>query len=208
MAIVTRCLLHLLPALTFMARFRYGRSPDDAAAALGGMVCCFAFVIVPIVAVCANIFMLIWVARDSKSRGMDAAGWLILIFFTGLIGLIIYLCSRPGGELVRCSNCDNNRMAASVKCPHCGARRDRRRSARREEEDEDEDEEFDDQRYDEEPERPAPKYPDREVVKQPDSYVVVCPGCSTRLRFPRQQQAGIRTYACPKCHGVIKPGEM
>ena len=43
-----------------------------------------------------NIALLIWVARDAKSRGMDnAVIWMILVMLTGIIGLIIYLFTRP-----------------------------------------------------------------------------------------------------------------
>ena len=65
--------------------------------------------------------MLVWVARDAKARGMDSAVlWMLLVFFLNLIGLVIYLLSRPQGILVPCPNCGNMRLQASVKCPHCG----------------------------------------------------------------------------------------
>jgi len=41
--------------------------------------------------------------------------------FTSVIGLIIYISSRPQGNVVQCSNCQNKRLQASVKCPHCGS---------------------------------------------------------------------------------------
>jgi Phospholipase_D-nuclease N-terminal len=90
-------------------------SPAAACGCLGF----FGFVIVAIIAL--NIALLIWVARDAKSRGMDSAIlWMILVMFTGIIGLIIYLFSRPQGNVVRCSHCGNNRLQVSAKCPHCG----------------------------------------------------------------------------------------
>jgi hypothetical protein len=40
------------------------------------------------------------VARVARARGMSGpVGWLILIFFTGIIGLIIFVLSRPTGDL-------------------------------------------------------------------------------------------------------------
>jgi uncharacterized membrane protein YdcZ (DUF606 family) len=34
----------------------------------------------------------VWVAKDSKARGMDSpAAWMLVMFFLGLIGLIVYL---------------------------------------------------------------------------------------------------------------------
>jgi len=82
----------------------------------------FGFIIVAIVAYFAlAIALLVWVARDAKSRGMDSAVvWMILVMFIPVVGLIIYIFSRPQGNLVRCANCGNNRLQASAKCPHCG----------------------------------------------------------------------------------------
>ena len=68
-----------------------------------------------------NIVLLIWVARDAKNRGMDnAVVWMILVMFTGIIGLIIYIFTRPQGNLVPCPQCANKRLQVSAKCPHCG----------------------------------------------------------------------------------------
>lgn len=91
---------------------------SDAAA--GCAVCsgCGIFLIALVV---LNIALLVWVARDAKARGMDSSVlWMLLVFFTGLIGLVIYLFSRPQGNLISCPNCGNKRLQASVKCPHCG----------------------------------------------------------------------------------------
>jgi len=68
-----------------------------------------------------NIALLIWVARDAKSRGMDNdILWMILVMLTGIIGLIIYLFTRPQGNLAPCAHCGNKRLQVSAKCPHCG----------------------------------------------------------------------------------------
>ncbi len=68
-----------------------------------------------------NIALLVWVARDAKARGMDSAVlWMFLVMFTGLLGLIIYLFSRPQGNVLPCPTCGNHRLQASARCPHCG----------------------------------------------------------------------------------------
>ncbi|HEX7516049.1 MAG TPA: PLD nuclease N-terminal domain-containing protein [Chthoniobacterales bacterium] len=68
-----------------------------------------------------SIALLVWVARDAKNRGMDnSVMWMILVFFTSFIGLIIYIFSRPQGNLVACPSCKNKRLEVSAKCPHCG----------------------------------------------------------------------------------------
>lgn len=68
-----------------------------------------------------NIALLVWVARDAKSRNMDnAVLWMVLVMFTSVLGLIIYIFARPQGNLVKCPSCGNNKLRASAKCPHCG----------------------------------------------------------------------------------------
>ncbi|HXP15651.1 MAG TPA: PLDc N-terminal domain-containing protein [Terriglobales bacterium] len=83
---------------------------------------CLGFLGVFVVAIVAlNIAMLVWVAKDAKNRGMDnPVLWMILVMFTGIIGLVIYLCTRPSGNLVPCGHCANKRLPVSARCPHCG----------------------------------------------------------------------------------------
>jgi uncharacterized membrane protein YhaH (DUF805 family) len=90
---------------------------EDAAACAA----CGGFMVVIAVIFIINIAILVWVARDAKARGMSSpVGWLILIFFTGVLGLIIFILSRPKGPLTPCPHCGNKRLQAMVKCPHCG----------------------------------------------------------------------------------------
>jgi uncharacterized membrane protein YhaH (DUF805 family) len=94
---------------------------DDAAGGLAACGCLgfVGFIIVAIIAL--NIALLVWVARDAKNRGMDSAIlWMVLVMVTGVIGLVIYLFTRPQGNLVPCPHCGNKRMQVSAKCPHCG----------------------------------------------------------------------------------------
>jgi hypothetical protein len=103
-------------------------SDQDAAAAAAATASCgicgggiLLFVIVIIAAIALSIALLVWVARDAKNRGMDGSVmWMILVFFTNFLGLIIYIFSRPQGNLVACPSCKNKRLEASAKCPHCG----------------------------------------------------------------------------------------
>jgi thiol:disulfide interchange protein len=90
-------------------------------AAAGCMGCGMLMVVLPIVIFVLDIVLLIWVARDAKARGMDSAVlWMVLVFITSLLGLIIYLFARPKGELIVCAHCSNKRLRVSAKCPHCG----------------------------------------------------------------------------------------
>jgi uncharacterized membrane protein YhaH (DUF805 family) len=87
-------------------------------AACGG---CGFFIFFIIAVLVLNVAILIWVARDAKARGMDSAVlWMLLVFFLGLLGLLIYIFARPQGNTVQCPNCGNKRLQASVRCPHCG----------------------------------------------------------------------------------------
>lgn len=111
-----------LPAYSLL--FAQYDGSDDAAGcaacgACGAGIGVILFIFLAILAI--NIAILVWVARDAKARGMDSSVlWMILVMVTGPIGLVIYLYSRPKGNLVACPSCGNKRMEASAKCPHCG----------------------------------------------------------------------------------------
>ena len=107
----------------------YSPSAEDAAGgclacgtcAGGGVVGVIIMVVIVGGLIALSIALLVWVARDAKNRGMDnAVMWMILVFFTNVLGLIIYIFSRPQGNLVPCPSCKNKRLEASAKCPHCG----------------------------------------------------------------------------------------
>lgn len=100
------------------------RAGEEAEACAGCGICggsVIVLILIPVAILALNIALLVWVARDAKSRGMDSAVlWMALVMFTSVIGLLIYLLSRPQGNLVTCPTCGNNRLQASAKCPHCG----------------------------------------------------------------------------------------
>ena len=101
---------------------RSSSDPSDALGAAGCMACGGVFLLIPIALLALHIVLLVWVARDAKARGMDnAVMWMILVLILGVIGLVIYILSRPQGNLIQCANSANKRLQASVKCPHCGA---------------------------------------------------------------------------------------
>ena len=113
--------LFSLPLFSGVAFGQRAGGPDDGAACAACGGCGFMMILLPIVFIVLSIALLVWVARDAKSRGMDSAVlWMVLVFFTNVIGLIIYIFSRPQGNLVQCASCNNQRLQASAKCPHCG----------------------------------------------------------------------------------------
>jgi uncharacterized membrane protein YhaH (DUF805 family) len=97
------------------------QNEPNGAAAGAGCALCGSLIFIPIAIFVLNIALLVWVARDAKARGMDSAViWMILVMLTSVVGLVIYLFSRPQGNLIQCSHCGNKRLQASAKCPHCG----------------------------------------------------------------------------------------
>ena len=86
------------------------------------------------VAVAISLFMLmiivvmlplligVYVYRDAKRRGMNAALWtLIAILAPSLIGFIIYLLVRGNYSNLKCPRCDATVTEQYVVCPKCGA---------------------------------------------------------------------------------------
>ena len=115
-------MMHLLPFLLFASSALGQSSNDGAGAVLGCLACSGVLLVIPVVIFVLNIALLVWVFRDSKARGMEnSVVWMILVMATSVVGLIIYIYSRPKGDLVTCSNCHNKRLLTSTKCPHCGA---------------------------------------------------------------------------------------
>lgn len=111
----------LLPLLAHSLWAQRRNDAEGAVAAAGCAVCGSLIILIPIAFFAVNIALLVWVARDAKARGMDGAVvWMILVMFTSIIGLTIFILSRPKGDLVPCPHCHNKRLQASVKCPHCG----------------------------------------------------------------------------------------
>ena len=61
----------------------------------GGAAGCVGSLIGGLIGLAIAIGLTYYVYTDAKKRGMDNAGlWAVLTFFTGLIGLIIYLLVR------------------------------------------------------------------------------------------------------------------
>ena len=114
--------LTLVGALCLVPSIAFGQvDSNNASSGAAGLACCGTFIFIPILFFVLNIALLVWVARDAKARGMDGAVlWMLLVLFTSVIGLIIYLFSRPQGNMIPCSNCGNKKLQAAVRCPHCG----------------------------------------------------------------------------------------
>lgn len=112
--------MSMLTALSASNVLAQRRGEEEAAcAACGAGIGFFLFVIIGLFVL--NVAILVWVAKDAKARNMGSSvGWLILVLFLGPLGLVIYLLSRPKGNLVQCPRCKNKRLESSAACPHCG----------------------------------------------------------------------------------------
>ena len=65
----------------------------------------------------------VYVYRDAKRRGMNAALWtLIAILAPSLIGFIIYLLVRGNYSNLKCPRCNATVTEQYVVCPKCGAK--------------------------------------------------------------------------------------
>ncbi|MGB8217957.1 MAG: hypothetical protein WCE94_11720 [Candidatus Methanoperedens sp.] len=65
------------------------------------------------------ISIVAWVAGDARKRGAGGTMWGILTFFLGFLGLLVYLISRPKGNLVSCGFCGKEKLETLNQCPHC-----------------------------------------------------------------------------------------
>ena len=60
-----------------------------------GWACCGTTCLIPIIIWIIFFAIAIWVYKDAEKRGKSGALWLIIVFLTGIIGLIIWFIVRP-----------------------------------------------------------------------------------------------------------------
>ena len=69
------------------------------------------------------VLICVFVYRDARSRGMNAALWTIVVLFAPLfVGLIVYLIVREGTSAARCPGCGERVAEDFAVCPQCGMR--------------------------------------------------------------------------------------
>lgn len=111
----------VVSAIALAAARVAAQSNDDAAAAAACAGCGGFFLFITVGIFALQIALLVWVARDAKSRGMDSSViWMLFVFLVPVVGLLVYIFSRPQGAMVKCAECGNKRLQVSATCPHCG----------------------------------------------------------------------------------------
>jgi|SRR5436190_2539393 len=98
---------------------------DDDAAACGVMGCglvVWLVMMVVMLGIGVTVIVLIFkfIKRDAISRGMPNANSIPWLALLGLVGLVIYLLTRPQGDVLPCPHCNQGRMQGLQFCPHCG----------------------------------------------------------------------------------------
>ncbi len=81
------------------------------------------FLVVLVTLLTVPVLIGVYVYRDSRRRGMNAALWtLIAVVAPALIGFIIYLLIRENYPNLQCPQCDEPVTEQYAVCPHCGAK--------------------------------------------------------------------------------------
>jgi RNA polymerase subunit RPABC4/transcription elongation factor Spt4 len=79
-----------------------------------------------------NLALAIWVGYDASQKGQSGILWGLLVFFTGIVGLIVYLLVSPalaqrngaprppGVGSATCPSCNASLQPEYKACPYCG----------------------------------------------------------------------------------------
>lgn len=98
------------------------QGPLDSVMGIGSSIKSFLWwtTVLTILFLLSSVGMLIWMARDSRNRGMESlASWITPVLLTNALAFLVYLLSRPKGQLVSCRHCNNRCLENALNCPHC-----------------------------------------------------------------------------------------
>jgi len=95
-----------------------------------GFLWWFPFILlIPLAWFLIGFLILFWVYQDAESRGLNGILWAIIILFTNILGLILYLIIRespptgaPFGKPITriCPQCGQVLTQEAKYCPRCG----------------------------------------------------------------------------------------
>jgi hypothetical protein len=70
--------------------------PNDGSPAGGCAICGGGLATMILLPVIIQVAFLVWVVKDARARGIESPlGWMVFVFFVPLIGILVYLFSRP-----------------------------------------------------------------------------------------------------------------
>ncbi len=106
----------LLLALPVLAQ----NDGSAACGAIGLILVVYLVILLFILAVIVTITVIIFkfIKKDAIARGDNPSkAWFALL---GLLGLLIYVLTRPQGNVMPCPSCGKSRMQGLPRCPSCG----------------------------------------------------------------------------------------
>jgi hypothetical protein len=98
------------------------QGPLDSITGIGSSIRSFIWwtTVLSMVFLISSVGMLIWMARDSRNRGVESvASWITPVLLTNILAFGVYMVSRPKGQLVHCRHCNNKCLENAQSCPHC-----------------------------------------------------------------------------------------
>ncbi|MEP6904098.1 MAG: hypothetical protein ABJA66_20435 [Actinomycetota bacterium] len=76
------------------------------------------FLVVLAIGITVAVIIFKFIKKDAIARGDNPSkAWFALL---GLLGLLIYVLTRPQGNVMPCPSCGKSRMQGLPRCPHCG----------------------------------------------------------------------------------------
>lgn len=95
---------------------------NDGAACgiIGVMLVVYLLILLVVLAIAVTVIIIIfkYIKKDAMARGDNPnKAWFALL---GLLGLLIYVLTRPQGNVMPCPSCGKSRMQGLPRCPHCG----------------------------------------------------------------------------------------
>jgi len=119
-------LVATLAGIAGFANVAFAQGDAGGAGAACGVMACgmfmYIFVLVAILAAFVGLIVFVYryIKSDATARGMPNASSMAWLGLLGLMGLLIYVLTRPQGNIAPCPNCGKKRMQGLAQCPHCG----------------------------------------------------------------------------------------